>query len=48
MGTYDELRYKKTHIFAYVRIGQPTGSKEINNYLSQLVPLFIYNFTYTS
>ena len=31
MGTYDELRYKKTHIFAYVRMGQPTGSKEINN-----------------
>ena len=27
----DEPRYEKTHIFAYVRTGQPAGSKEINN-----------------
>ena len=31
MGTYDEPCYEKTHIFAYVRMGQPAGSKEINN-----------------
>ena len=31
MGTYDEPRYEKTHILAYVRMGQPAGSKEINN-----------------
>ena len=30
MGTYDEPRYE-THIFAYVRMGQPAGSKEMNN-----------------
>ena len=31
MGTYDEPRYEKTNIFAYVRMGQSAGSKEINN-----------------
>ena len=30
-GTYDEPHYEKTNIFVYVHMGQPAGSKEINN-----------------
>ena len=31
MGTYDEPRYEKTHIFVNVLMGQWAGSKEMNS-----------------
>ena len=38
MLTYDDPRYEKTHIFAYVRMGQPAGSKEISNTCINCLP----------